>query len=280
MLGVGYALHLPYFSLWKVLGDADPLQRAALFACDALQVIAVSQLLVIGLQWLAGARWTHAAAFLTLLLLALAPVAWSARISERVHPALGAYLDASTGSHFPFLPFGAFVLAGTVAGAVLGRQDPRVRRRRALAGGASLLALGALLALVLADRVDFWSVSPAYVLLRLGGLLLLLVAVETATRRDFPGLRALALLGHETFQVFVLHLYLLYGWIVGVAPLAAYRDRLGFAGAALALAAMLPVLYAAAWAWHALKLRAPREADMLLAFATTAFVYELLTRPW
>ena len=78
----------------------------------------------------------------------------------------------------------------------------------------------------------------------------------------------------------MLHLYLLYGWIVGEAPLAAYRNRLGFAGAALALAAMLPLLYVAARAWHALKLRAPREADLLLAFATSAFVYELLTRPW
>ena len=24
VLGVGYALHLPYFSLWKVLAEADP----------------------------------------------------------------------------------------------------------------------------------------------------------------------------------------------------------------------------------------------------------------
>jgi hypothetical protein len=280
VLGVGYALHLPYFSLWKVIREADPQQLAAFYACDALQVIAVSQLLVIGLQWLAGTRWTRAAALLTLVLLALAPAAWSAHFSERVHPALGAYLDDSTGSHFPFLPFGAFVLAGTVAGALLGRQDPRVRRQRALAGGSALVVLGALLALSLAGRVDFWSVSPAYVLLRLGGLVLLLVAVESATRRGFPGLRPLALLGHETFQVFVLHLYLLYGWIVGEAPLGAYHARLGFAGAGLALAAMLPVLYAAASAWHALKLRAPREAELLLAFLTTAFVYELLTRPW
>jgi hypothetical protein len=93
-------------------------------------------------------------------------------------------------------------------------------------------------------------------------------------------LRALALLGHETFQVFVLHLYLLYGWIVGPAPLEPWVGRLGFVGAGVAVLALLPFLLGAAWAWHMLKVRAPREASLALIFVTTVFVYEFLTRPW
>jgi hypothetical protein len=280
VLGTGYALHLPYFSLWKTWREATPAELAALYACDALQVIAVGQLLVIGLQWLAGARWTLLAGLLMLLVAGFSPLVWHARLSERVHPALAAYLDQANGSHFPLLPYGAFVLAGTVAGAALGRQEPAVRRRRAVGWGVGLLALGLALAALLAGRVDFWSVSPAYVFLRLGALLLLLLGVENVARRGVPGIRPLALLGHETFLVFVLHLYLLYGWVVGEAPLRAHWARLGFAGAGLALLAMLPVLFAAAWSWHALKTRAPREASLLLVFVGTAFVYELVTRPW
>ena len=55
VLGVGYYLHLPYFSLWKTLGASTSAERALLFACDALQVIAATQLFVLLLQWLAGA---------------------------------------------------------------------------------------------------------------------------------------------------------------------------------------------------------------------------------
>src|SRR5438132_5761189 len=44
VLGVGYFLHLPYASLWKTLAAASPAEKAALFACHALQVIAVTQL--------------------------------------------------------------------------------------------------------------------------------------------------------------------------------------------------------------------------------------------
>ena len=47
VLAVGYALHLPYFSLAKTAQASTP-ERAALFACHALQVIAVTQLLVLG----------------------------------------------------------------------------------------------------------------------------------------------------------------------------------------------------------------------------------------
>src|SRR5688572_21563683 len=40
VLAVGYAIHLPFLSVWKTALEATPAQRAALFACDALQVIA------------------------------------------------------------------------------------------------------------------------------------------------------------------------------------------------------------------------------------------------
>jgi hypothetical protein len=43
---------------------------------------------------------------------------------------------------------------------------------------------------------------------------------------------------------------------------------------------MTPVLLAVAWAWHRVKVLAPHEASLALAFVTTLFVYEFLTRPW
>ena len=73
VLGVGYVLHLPWFSLWKTMNEASPHQREILFSCDALQVIAVTQLFVILLQWTAGRRWTQAAAVVALAVIAAAP---------------------------------------------------------------------------------------------------------------------------------------------------------------------------------------------------------------
>ena len=279
VLAVGYALHLPYLSLAKSL-NASAAEKAALFACDALQVIAVTQLLVLVVQWLAGRRWTMVTGTLALLVLGGGPAVWASGVAGRITPLLGAYLDDKTGSHFPIFPFAAFVLAGTMAGATVGRQEEGVRRRRALVFGGAFIAVGALLSIPLAGVVDFWGVSPAYALLRLGGLLVLLQMVERATHHEWSIVAPLALLGHETLLVFVFHLYLLFGWVLGAAPLGALVGHIGFVAAGAVTVLMIPILLTVASVWHRAKVAAPHEASLLLAFATTLFAFEFVTRPW
>lgn len=279
VLAVGYALHLPYFSLWKSL-QATPAQRLAFYACDALQCIAVTQLLVLALQALAGRRWAWLAGLSAVVLLAIGPVAWAQQWSARVPALLGAYLDDRGGSHFPLLPFAVFVLAGSLAGATIGRQEPGRRHQRAWRAGCALLAGGYGLHLVLPDSIDFWHISPAYVLIRLGGLLLLLRLVEAWAQRLWPGIEALALLGHETLLVFVLHLLLLYGGVLGPSPLIEQAGRLGVAQTAAVLLGTLPILWAAAWLWHRAKVRAPHEAQQALLFVCLLFTWEFCMRPW
>jgi hypothetical protein len=279
VLGVGYAIHLPYFSVWKTL-SATPAEKAALLACDALQVIAVTQLAVLVLQWMAGRRWAPAAATLAAMVLVAGPGVWASGVARRLPMPLGAYLDMSVApSQFPIFPFASFVLAGTVAGAGLGRQDPAIRRRRGLVWGFGLIAAGGLLSVPLRGVVDFWGVSPAYALIRIGALLLILLGVEALARRT-QAVRPLALLGHETLLVYVLHLLMLYGGVVGASPLDRHFGTLGFAQAAGVLLLMLPIVSAAAWAWHRFKARAPHGASLVLLFLGVAFVYEFLTRPW
>lgn len=281
VLGVGYALRLPYLSLWKILVEGTPAERAAAVACDALHAIAVSQLLVLGLQRLAGARWILGAGAAAVAVVVASPFAWQEAVAAALPLPVAAYMSPLRApSQFPLFPYAAFVLAGTVAGATLGRRDPATRRRRAIVWGGGLLALGALLTWPLYGRVDFWGPSPAYALMRLGGLLVLLRGVEEVCTHAPRLVRPLALFGHETLLVYVLHLYLLFGGVLGAAPLGPWVGRLDFVQAAGTLALMVPLLLAAAAAWRAFKSRAPHEATLLLAFLATILVYELVTRPW
>jgi hypothetical protein len=163
----------------------------------------------------------------------------------------------------------------------LGRKEARIRHKRELVWGGGLLLLGGLLSFPLAAYVDFWGVSPAYALMRLGGLLLLLRLVEAVTRYDFSGTRPLALLGHETLLVFVLHLHLLFGGVLGPnAPLTRYLGQLEWRATAGVLLLMLPILWLAALVWHRLKALWPHAAQQLLAFVTVLFLWEFFTRPW
>ncbi len=281
VLATGYFLHLPYLSFWKIRAAATPAERATLFACDALQVIAVTQLAVIGLRWVAGRHWTRVAAAIAAVIVAVSPLVWSSHLSARLPLPIGAYLDDSTGSRFPVFPFSAFVLAGTLAGATLGRVDPEVRHRRVLVAGSLLLVVAALLAGALEGRIDYWSgPSPAYAVVRLGALLLLLRVVEIAARLRVPGIPSLALLGHETLLIYVLHLHLLFGGVFGGSPLLRLAGRLGFGSALLVVVAMVPVMLAAAWLWRGAKQAYPHEAQLALVFLAITVVYEFFTRPW
>ncbi|MGE5125058.1 MAG: heparan-alpha-glucosaminide N-acetyltransferase domain-containing protein [Betaproteobacteria bacterium] len=277
---VGYFLHLPYFSIWKTLGASSAEEKALLLSCDALQLIALTQLFVIALQWLSGRHWTRVAAALAVVVVLATPFVWSSGLAARLPDLLAPYLDVRSGSRFPLFPFAAFVLGGTLAGAALGRAEPRARHRRAVVAGGALLAVGALLAWALGGRVEFWGPSPAYSFVRLGGLLWLMRVVEIATRAGGLVTRALALLGHETLLVYVLHLYLLFGGVFGNSPLAGLQGRLGFGAALLVVLGMVPLLLAASWAWRAAKHAAPQEARLALVFLVVAFLYEFLVRAW
>ena len=281
VLGVGYFLQLPYLSAWKIAEEATAAERAQLFACGPLQLIAVTQLAVLVLQWLGGTRWVALSGAAAVLVVLATPAVWASDVSDRLPLALAAFIDRSRApSQFPLFPFSAFVFAGAAAGALLGRQEPARRGRRGLLLGAGLVALGLLLAVLLQGRLHFWSVSPAYVVLRLGGLVLLLLLVERVTARGAPGAAPLALLGHETLLVYVLHLLLLFGGVLFASPFALLHGRLGFAAAAVLLLALVPVLYAAARLWHAFKARARHEATLLLALLAVWLAWELATRPW
>jgi fucose 4-O-acetylase-like acetyltransferase len=280
VLAVGYFLQLPYFSFWKTVAASTAAQRAHLVSCDALQVIAATQLFVLALQWVVGRRWNWWAGAIAVVITVATPLVWSSGVSTRLPGVLAPWVDERTGSRFPAFPFSAFVLAGTLAGKLLGRAESGVRHRREVQWGLGLLALGAGLAWVLAGKVDYWGASPAYVVIRLGGLLVLMLLVESAARAGLPGVRALALLGHETLLVYVLHLYMLFGGVFGRSPLTPLHHQLGMGGALGIVVAMLPVLLAASWAWRGAKQHHPHEARLALVFLVVTFLYEFAVRPW
>ena len=190
VLGVGYALHLPYLSFWKTALEATPAQKAALFACDALQVIAVTQLVAAGAAMGGGPaldrRRRRAAA---VLVLAAGPFVWASGVSgapappPRRLPRHGAGAVAVPASS----PSPPSCWRARWPGRRWAARSRRLRRRRGLGFGLALMAAGVLLAIPLSGRVHFWGVSPAYALVRMGALLLLLLARWRPSRARWPG---------------------------------------------------------------------------------------------
>jgi len=281
-LGSATFLHLPYFSLWKTLGATSAGERALLFACDALQVIAATQLFVLFLQWIAGRQWTRWAGVIAVAVIAATPLVLVLG-GRRAPPGSPRSLARREyGLALSRLSVRGVVLAGTLAGAT--SRPGRAASAPPPRGG---LGLGLV---VLGVALSRGALGPGGLLGRFTGLTPSCGSAgccsccawsRPATSARVPGTRALALLGHETLLVYVLHLTLLFGGVFGDSPLTRWHARMGLPGAFGVLLLLLPATARRGVACGATaKHRAPHEAQLALVFVTVAFLYEFAVRPW
>lgn len=212
LIVIGYLMHAPV----AVLFGAEP--RAALaefLSVDILQCIGVSLLGLELLTWTLGS-WQARVAVAGCGAAALFALATAA---GRLLPhgpwfALTSYLAPGGGSLFPLVPWAGYVLCGLAVGTWALREGrPRVATR--LVGlSVPVLGLGWLLART-APGADP-RVAPAFLLLKLGIVLLVAGALAAALARvtRLPGW--LETLAGETLFLYVTHVLVLYAANVGV----------------------------------------------------------------
>lgn len=215
LVAIGYLMHAP-LGLW--LGSPRDATLARALVVDILQCIGVTML---ALELLAARIESPRARSLLALTLAVfcfaaAPLTESLALAPALRP-LGNYLTARDGSLFPLLPWAGYVLIGFGLGTQLlapGRAPARVGVGLASAGGCAL-ALG-LATMPLCGSLSR-AVSPAYALVKVGGVLLAaaLLARGLGGRARLP--RWLEVLASETLVLYVSHVVVLYADHVGVA---------------------------------------------------------------
>jgi hypothetical protein len=224
---IGYALHLPFFSLQKTITAATVEQWNELLAFGPLQCIGFSLLFLRMLFLLTRTdrRFLATLAVVTPAIAYATPFLWSPEISAAVPRPIAMALNGLGGSFYPLFPFSAFVLAGAGISWVFLKSIDRLRTTQ-LAARLATAGLVLVITGVGLDAVpfatypvyDFWHTSPNYVLIRLGILLLLLALFwllfgtrEAPTGTPVPGW--LVTFGIESFFVYIVHLVLLFGWL-------------------------------------------------------------------
>jgi uncharacterized membrane protein len=296
LLAIGYALQIPGLSLGRLFAPESPGELARILKIDALHhiglVLLMMELSVLVLQRRARLAMLAGAGGLAAVL--AAPAVWRWPADERLPTFLAAWVNDTTGSIFPIVPWCGFICAGVVTGYLVSRcrdegWQERLPGRLAVASGV-LLATAFLL-----DRAfpgeqlfgphNFWKTSPWFFLWRLGVVLLVLGAVgllEGAVRRQAkaPTIRLLQVMGQETLVVYVAHLLVLYGSPVFVGVWAIWRHALGLPASTAVFAALFAAMAALAWGWHRLKVARPRAFQSLRLGLLAVTVLILLLPRW
>jgi acyltransferase len=227
---LGYALHLPYFSLRKIYSDASAAQWNAFLIFDVLQCIGFG-LLTIRLILIVLRKENLFIGTLIFLLLAIVystPFLWTAQLSDTLPGVLVLAVNGLQGSIFPLFPFAGFFLAGTCISWLFLRAV-QYKREKVFIKTLMAAALVLIVAGITLDKLpfrtytgySFWTTSPNYFWIRLGILFLMLgglwhleeyFAAHGRLAAWMP--KWLVVLGIESLFVYILHLIVLCGWVI------------------------------------------------------------------
>lgn len=292
LLIIGYALHLPYFSLSRVVGGLTSKQVTVFLQSDALHVIAVS-LIVAQLSVLFVKDRRRVAVLLATLAVGVAltaPLLWELTLEGRLPTALVAFLNNSTGSIFPFFPWSAYLFGGVLTAYLLRpweSDEPDPNRLLFIAAlGMGLLLVGRVLDLLpTAYPVEpHWNANPVVLMSKLGAIILFLVSLyqlERLVRRVIalrqasrtPVLTAVTFMGQESLVIYVIHLIILYGSTLGPGLNRVVGRTQDVPGAIAVFVPLFVAMLVLAWGWQMLKKNRAhvlRTAQWALGLSLTA----------
>ena len=289
LLVLGYLLHLPFFSLNKMVHGTQPGDLARMFQVDVLHCLAVTTLLLQALVMISRSPGVFArnTAILGAAVALLAPVFWNVDMASVASPALAPFFNQREATIFPFFPYAAFFMAGTVAGHwyLVAREaggEKRYFTKLVLVG------LGAVVGAALIDWIpasvypphDYWKASPGLILLRLGIVLAYVTLFSYV--RSIPDIvsRQFAALGRSSLLVYVVHLMLVYGSVLHPGLMQKTGQTLSPPEAIAVAFGVLAVMVLLARGWLYLRAHHTVPSRIVQAGLATGLVYMFLTRPY
>jgi uncharacterized membrane protein len=289
LLLIGYALHLPFYSLNKIIYGTTKVEIAAFFQVDALQCIAVTllglQLLVLLLK-----KEEHFAIVVfsaALVVLFVSPLMWHYSFVKILPLPVVSYLNAENNSWFPLFPWSLYLLFGVAFAYIFVEAKEHhhaivLMKRVAVLGVALMIvaiAAGYLPIQIYPDH-NFWKVNPCVILARVGFLFVTisgLYYVEQSARITSP---LPMIMGTESLVIYILHLVLIYGSVINNGLEVTYGGRLTILEAIGVFLIVLFAMSTFAYVWNVIKKNYRRES-ILLKFALAAiFLFYFITRPY
>jgi len=113
---IGYALHIPYYSLSKVLNRSSEAQLQSFFAVDVLQCIGAGLLILFAIRLIIRSDkiYHYTLIAISLIVMTISPIFWETDLSNYVHPIIANYFNRLQGSLFPIFPWINFILIGAI----------------------------------------------------------------------------------------------------------------------------------------------------------------------
>jgi acyltransferase len=295
---MGYALHLPFFSLAKTVTESTEAQWHEFLAFNVLRCIGVTLLFLRFLLLIVRKErsFLFSSCAAAIIIVGVTPFVWDHRVEHLLPPALAMAVSGHSGSYFPLFPNSAYLLSGMLVSWGFLRFAQQGKEKQFMhwlyASGFLFVGAGFLfdaLPFSIYPNADFWTTSPTYVLIKFGALcsaLSLLWFLENRPphrgSRDIWMPRWLTTLGIESLFAYVVHLMLLYGWAPhpSLNMEAFWAGRLSTVESFIAFVGLTAVVVGLSMIWHRLKRNHPILMQGLYWWMGITFGVEFLTRDY
>ena len=289
LLIVGYALHLPFFSLNKLLHGTRPEEYAQLFQVDVLHCVAASILILqcIVLPSRTPQIFSRITIILGTLIVVATPLVWSIDLSPMVNPAFAPYFNQSHASIFPIFPYAGFMLAGAALSHYFVASSLRGEERKffstilglALVAGACGIAFD-LLPVALYPPHDYWKASPNFFLLRLSAVLLVTTGFFYLRKLPVVIEHPVIALGQASLLVYAVHLVVVYGSAANSGLQQIIGKTLPYYSAAGVGVAVLGAMIALTYLWGYARTHHSWPSRFVQAGFASTIIYLFFTNPW
>lgn len=267
---IGYALHLPYYSLSKIINNATPDQLASFFAVDVLQCIGFGLLFLFLTRLLIKSDKAYNYFLIASLVLVtlLSPIIWTIDFNEFVHPLIGNYFNRLHGSLFPVFPWLNFLLAGAIFAkyfveARSKNEEEKFIRNITIAGIIVLLFGHLFYSGLFPKHLTSIIPNPIFFLERLGYVIVLFSLCWLADKKYNLKPRFILDASRESLLVYWLHLIIIYGMFWGGKSLALIiGNNLNLAESLIVTLILISLMIIVAKLWGWMKMNYPKYASI------------------
>jgi len=256
---IGYALHLPFYSLSKTINETTPQLLESFFAVDVLQCIGFGLLFLFLTRLLIKSdKSYHYFLVVSLIIVTLiSPVIWKIGFSNYLPIIIANYFNRLNGSLFPIFPWFNFLLAGGIfakyfVDARERNEEEKFVKNIAIAGLVVLLFGHLFYSGLFPKTLTSILPNPVFFLERLGYILVLFYLCWIVDRKTKAKNSFVMDASRESLLVYWLHLIIIYGVFWSGKSLA---SRIGMTmnvieatGATIMLIALM-ILAAKLWGW-------------------------------
>ncbi len=269
---IGYALHLPFFSLSRILNNSNPQLLSGFFAVDVLQCIGVGLLFLFLLRLLIKSDTFYHYILITTLLfvMILSPFVWQINFTNWFHPFFANYFNRLNGSLFPIFPWLNFILAGAifakyfVESRLNGNEEAFIKKTAFV--GLGLLIFGHLFfSNFIPIHLRIFLPHPIFYFERLGYVLSLFVVCWFWDKKLTSGKSFVLKASSESLLIYWLHLIIIYRQFYdGIGLANGIGKTLGLVDVILATIILIALMLVAANIWYWAKREYPKQSSLFV----------------